>query len=590
MNKTVAPSLTDVLKAAGVDKVIWIDDDFAEGDPERQKLRIQELIGKLHSQKINPQHKAIAEIVHTMPEGVREAKIQQILADKEAYFVEIIESLQQQCPGDKQEGLDAADELTPVQISALKSALANVETMSHKGWTSKKSKMLPECTERTLFLIDRQFSKEGLGEEGDEIVKELKGQGKYHCIMLTRTKPEEGTELLRNQIVTSSNGNLKLSDFSVMCKSQIGKTTDDAKREFCQALRVVFTHRHCHKVAKKIGEVMKRSIDITIEQLVNHSVYDLDQAIYANSLDEGASELDVITRILLLEQRVTAQRSYIVEPELIPQLGQLRVLRSMTPLSQTEADRVSLRSLHKWKREEMFDEGDIINKIHSPLNCGDVFQVLNTNKRFLLLVQPCDVATRGATGERKAKEGIFVAINDKKPKPGTTDTARRYEIEHITEVGYSWFFDFLNSACVSLSVLEFSVFNSDGLVQISKDQQPKDFWLPGWKKRFQDSLSKIKALDPTKHQTPKKLASLSLNENLSGRDGSWHGDNKTWGFNFQRIGRIRSPYAEAILGSFAAYHTRAAFDHDFAYGLWPAIATEVEEQKEHVLTPTPTKP
>jgi len=31
-----------------------------------------------------------------------------------------------------------------------------------------------------------------------------------------------------------------------------------------------------------------------------------------------------------------------------------------------------------------------------------------------------------------------------------------------------------------------------------------------------------------------------------------------------RIGRIRSPHAEAILGGFAVHHTRVAFDYDFS--------------------------
>jgi hypothetical protein len=35
----------------------------------------------------------------------------------------------------------------------------------------------------------------------------------------------------------------------------------------------------------------------------------------------------------------------------------------------------------------------------------------------------------------------------------------------------------------------------------------------------------------------------------------------------KRVGRIRPPYSHAILGSYAAYLSRAAFEHDFAKGL-----------------------
>jgi hypothetical protein len=572
MNNVGQAPLSDVLKTVGIDKVVWIDDDFAQADPDRQRSRIQTLIAKVHAQKVNPQHPLIAHIAHSLPEGVRATKIEQALTDKEDRFVQIIESLIQQCPDERQEGLEVDGELTPVQIMALRSALQNVETMSHKKWTANKLALLPLCSEKTLFLIDRHFTKEGLEDEGDEIVKELKGRGEYHCIMLTRIRPGEGTELLRSQIVSESNGALKLSDFSVMCKSQIGRTAEDAEREFCQALRVVFTHRHCHRVANKIGETMKGSINSTIDQLVNHSVYDIDQAIYANSLEEGASEFDVIARILLLEQRVASQKLSLSDRELIPQLGQLRSLRAMTPLAKSTTDEKSLKMLHKWKREEVFDEGEVVNKNFSSLSCGDVFQIRDSKKRFVLLVQPCEVAIRGESGERKAKEGIFVRICEKRPKPRKkeqNDSGRFYELEHIDGDGGSWLLDFLESSCVSLNVLELATFNSEGNVEINKDQRGQEFWMPGWKHRFQDSLNSIRAADPSKNAIPKRFAALSLNENLAGREGYWFADKKAWGFRFQRIGRIRPPYCEAILGSFAAYHTRAAFDHDFAKGLWP---------------------
>src|SRR5207237_346233 len=126
-----------------------------------------------------------------LPEGVRATKIQEILTAQTTDLVRIIESLLQQVPDESQEGLESADELTPVQIAALKEAIQNVQTLSHASWTAQKAQVLRQSTEKTLFLIDRQFSKEGLGEEGDGILAELKAEGKYHCIMLTRVKPNE---------------------------------------------------------------------------------------------------------------------------------------------------------------------------------------------------------------------------------------------------------------------------------------------------------------------------------------------------------------------------------------------------------------
>ena len=45
-------------------------------------------------------------------------------------------------------------------------------------------------------------------------------------------------------------------------------------------------------------------------------------------------------------------------------------------------------------------------------------------------------------------------------------------------------------------------------------------------------------------------------------------------FPLKRIARVRSPYAEAILASFAAFLSRAALSHDFARSLWPSKPEE----------------
>ncbi|MGN6556290.1 MAG: hypothetical protein ACTHLW_21470 [Verrucomicrobiota bacterium] len=565
MSKSAGPTLTDVLKAVGIDKVVWIDDDFSSGDLERQKVRIQELIGRLAAQNITLKHEALTELTFDLPEGVRETKLQEILNVHVHNFVNIIESLTQQLPAEAQEGLETSSELTTVQINALKSALEDVQTMSFKTWTSKKAELLSKCTERTLFLVDRQFSKEGYGDEGDGILKELKAQGKYHCILLTRTKPEEGAELLRKRIAEESQGTLRLSDFAVMSKSDIGETEEGAKREFSHACRVVFTHRHCHKVAERIGEIMKGAISSTVDSLVGHSVYDLDRAIYENSLKEGASELDVLARILLLQQRMATQKGYFEDEQVMRDLVRLRALRSMTELAREHEKMPFQGKLQQWKKEEVFDPAEIVNRLHSPLSCGDVFEMTGTSKKFVMLAQPCDLMTRGDNGMRRAKEGIFVALQETKPR--IDEKARYYEIQNMAEAGGSWFIDFQMSASVSLNILELAVFNQNGLVQIAKDQVAADFILPGWKLRFDKALKKVASVGPK--EIPKSLASLSLSENLQNCFGKWENDSKTWAFKYQRIGRLRSPYAEAILGSFAAYHTRAAFDHDFARGLWP---------------------
>ena len=138
--------------------------------------------------------------------------------------------------------------------------------------------------------------------------------------------------------------------------------------------------------------------------------------IYENSLKEGALNWMCFARILLLQQRVATQKGYFTDKQLMPELVRLRVLRSMTELAK-EQDKAPLQGkLQQWKKEEVFDLAEIVNKLHSPLSCGDIFELVGTGKKFVLLAQPCDLMTRGDNGMRRAKEGIFVVLQEIKPR------------------------------------------------------------------------------------------------------------------------------------------------------------------------------
>jgi hypothetical protein len=234
--------------------------------------------------------------------------------------------------------------------------------------------------------------------------------------------------------------------------------------------------------------------------------------------------------------------------------------------------------LVQWRREEVIDEADIVNRLHLPINCGDIFQLPGADTGYVLLVQPCDAMVRGKDGERNALEGIFVPFeslvswrkrNSKKnsKQDGPSGQASPFHlIPNMEKDGSAWVFDFRHAVCVSLATLELAAFNDEGMVKLSREQKESDTWLPGLRRRFARTQSK---LPPNADKVPKAIASISLNNTLKHRDGAWEGTPPAWIFKYKRTGRIRAPYAEAILGSFAAYHTRAAFVHDFTRGFWP---------------------
>ena len=58
-------------------------------------------------------------------------------------------------------------------------------------------------------------------------------------------------------------------------------------------------------------------------------MYDLDRVVFDNSLTEGASELDVLTRLLLLRQRVAVDSELGCSNEYFDLLSKLRALRAL---------------------------------------------------------------------------------------------------------------------------------------------------------------------------------------------------------------------------------------------------------------------
>ena len=258
---------------------------------------------------------------------------------------------------------------------------------------------------RTLVLVDREFYVDGVAQPlGEDILKDLVRTKlpTAYVVLLTRSVDED-TEPLRAELADRLC--IPLQDFVVAAK----KVSDEDGRtesRLCESFQILFTHQVCTDLARGIYGVAKETLSTTVRTLGAQSVYDLDRAVFQNSLTEGASELDVLTRIFLLRQRVAVDCKLGVSEEYFDLLSKLRALRAFAgPL--TSAEHGDPAMLAQWRRDEVFDPGERINAAHSPLSCGDVFVRTNSSKVFVLLGQPCDMAVR-FDGGRNTHEAIFV--------------------------------------------------------------------------------------------------------------------------------------------------------------------------------------
>ena len=220
------------------------------------------------------------------------------------------------------------------------------------------------------------------------------------------------------------------------------------------------------------------------------------------------------------------------------------------------------KTLQNWHEREIFDAPEIVNGAFSPVFLGDVFEVTHNQKlgHFGPAGQPCDLMIRD-TGERKSSEALFLLVTAEQPKNETFG----YRFE-FPGVGIRWI-RYGDAFAVNLNLLDIVSYRSDGKmvfngeVKASPRQCCQD-----WQKKLQQLTSSFRALYKSDGQpTGAKLHGKYLRLALSGlRCLETNVKDRQIAFPMARIGRIRSPHAEAILGGLAVHNTRVAFEYNFA--------------------------
>ena len=386
-----------------------------------------------------------------------------------------------------------------------KSAIAEImgsfgEEMVTKAGASNWVEIKPVLVDAkpTLVVVDREFFVEGVASPlGEDILQDVvkTKSPTVHVVMLTRSVDED-TETLRTELANRLD--IPFQDFGVASK-MVSEEEGQAESRLCNSFQVVFTHHVCVELTRRIRKIAKRTIDTTVEALASQSVYDLDRVVFDNSLAEGASEVDVLTRMFLLRQRVAVDSELGPSKECFDLLAKLRSLRALAgPLTSTKHGNPAM--LEQWRQDEVFDPGERVNPAHSPLACGDVFVRSGSPEVFVLLGQPCDMAVR-PNGCRSTHEAIFAKAKKWNPEQaqqeqnGFIGSAHHFfPIPALPIPGSDqWRLDFRKWASVNLRLLDFSVFSVTGAVRLTLSIEPPVLLLPGWRKMFDRAKRRIRA-------------------------------------------------------------------------------------------------
>ncbi|MBQ0961066.1 hypothetical protein KAK06_19075 [Ideonella sp. 4Y11] len=352
-----------------------------------------------------------------------------------------------------------------------------------------------------------------------------------------------------------------------------------------EALRIAIKRaglrRNVHEVLVRVQSHIDKAFKAASNDLLAVPPEQLDEYVIGRAHAEGVSELHVVERALTASMSESFRHLFSVDTATRRNEQRLRLLRGI-PLGVDPP--THHEKLESFRRQEVWEPEELVNKGGSPLACGDVFEFTGpngTSHRFILLVQPCDVTLR-PNGERDVDAGFLIQLKEV-PTADHAPKLKQIRLPFLLD-GKQWACELRKTTSVRLELLDLVSFRADGRLQYNEGQAAPEWVLPGQRISGASVLSGLKKaydLRAAKKGDPasdEKDARCQLTLSASGpfqqiahgtflKAKAANGEEPavpggyTW--NLRRIGRVRMPYASSLLGSYLAVVDRDAFDLDY---------------------------
>jgi hypothetical protein len=447
--------------------------------------------------------------------------------------------------------------------------------MSWEDWKKQKAETLEKAkAEKTLLLVDQDLSSEGASDtEGIQIIadalKTVAG-GELVCMLLSNTFSPGQEHGLWDEFAKLHA--LERDRFMLASKERM----NEPPVGFAMMVKLALINPLCLKFRKQVTDVIKESIESAVNKVNEINIYELERMVFEASRNEGVWEPDTMFRLFGVFQRVVARGNAKASVELSNTADKIRAVSAID--TESEPDRPA-----SWKvrRLEMYEDSEYLNQHFLPTELGDVYEGKG-GKRYILLVQPCDLMVR-SDGSRKGSvfEAIVAKIVDKAPeKPEGS-----FRLEFFDpETGADWYVIFRDVFTVPLDVLDYCSLRTDGKAEVTETDVTPSGVIPSWRHRH--SELKKKAVSVAKHytdlvgkmkgQAPKAdfgVVSQEFTEFAVGRafapqpkklfGGALDVAAKTLRFDCKRIRRLCQPWSSALLTHYSQFLSRAAFEHGY---------------------------
>lgn len=452
-------------------------------------------------------------------------------------------------------------------------------SLSPSDWDEQQTKWLAESQAYcTLFIFDRDLSRDGGdSESGIKIIASLlakKDNENIICGLLTHTiTPETMFEQWKN---LSEEHSISKDRFIVIPKLYLSQSPV----LFAQTLKFTALSLDFTNLKHKTNEIIRTAAKVAADRIEKVDIYDLDHIVFQVSANEGLWEPDMLFRLHTMFHRLESRRLAYDTGALETIAAKMRAL-SRIP---TKHDLLPIPS-SAWalQREELYESNDHINKNHLPLELGDIFEKHGgeSNKKFILLAQPCDLMVRSNGRRQPELQRVPLAeivIADKNEPPCYSEEMPYFDLSPTN----NWFVKFKYIHFVRDSLLDLCVFNHDGVAKLTVGQNAPSGIRPAWKARHEMLLRgwnkiicKYNMFAPAPDDSPvlKQFKQTGALKNTI--DGLLFGDDLFKGslvetdegrsiiFNCKRVGRLSHARAIGLLMSYTATLGRPAYEPGF---------------------------
>ncbi|KLN64077.1 hypothetical protein [Vibrio sp. VPAP30] len=585
-----------VFDAIKLDNVIWVDDRFAPNSGDFKDEFLAEVKNQYEVTPALVQQFPLFSTIENLQSNFPFDTWQDQLPEDEDSIEKFYKYIEKDLP-----------DFTPEEFQKLKSIFENhtnkrVHTLSNKKWQQEKEFWLKNSDEN-LFLIDYDFSRENLPRDHGKliVIDVLNSQlENVYCVLFTsETKNGSEEESERFKIVSDIPDNISSQNFSVLSKDIM---EDDKKIcitfKASEFVKRIFLRKLSSEMVESVSEKLIDSINELKSDLSQQSIYEVDSSIFKSSLDEGASEIDLLHRLFSIKQS-QAISQYLHDKN--PILEKIVAYRSVqtSPILRDKGYKDYLNGLilpnnnfSKLRKQEIFD--NTINLTHTPLRSGDIF--VFGSRSYILLGQACDLMVRGSSnglGERSTSEVILIPFTTSSIPVKKKDSHERLlnskettdfiVIPEDSENNLYYEFNFKEAISVNINWLDLCVFNSDGRINFDYYQRlPNLVFLPGWIKKFNEIKDALQAersvqVKPS-HYSP-IVSYISTTEPLSEvlvqkyssftlcKDPTFELKLLSYklSMNGQRISHLRETFANKLLRNyFVGYKARIALEKDFS--------------------------